>query len=626
MTPASFSTRVHAGSFSYRQILDLLSKWGPFILISIAFIAMFGWTWGRWVDVAEDLGRELYVPWQLAQGKVLYRDIAYFNGPLSPYFNALWFRVFGPGFWILVSANVGVILAITALVFYTGKSLGNRFAATLASLVFLCAFAFSVIKPHGNFSYAAPYSHEMTHGILLCFGLMACFCRYHQTGRTRFVLGMGLCTGLLLLTKVEMCLAGITTGLAGLALVLMVRRWDAQKCSRLAGMFGLGLIVPPVAAFFFLSLAMPVSQALKGVFSPFMAFTYNGISSMPFYQIVMGLDTPGYNLMVMGRMFLGYLVVLGIMGLGAILWGRKIGLTGKIGMALAVLPPILVFAMYRRIGWAWIGRPYGLLCLGLLVWLAWGMWKNRQNFATMDVAAGRILFLILALSLLPKMFLNQRIFLYGFGLGMPATMVLIVAVTAWIPQAIKRNGGAGLAFCGGAACLVLMATVPYLEAVNMHLQSKVYAVGQGVDQMYWSTRALAFNKFLEYMQKTIPQEKTLSAMPGCAMFNYLSRRPNPSGYITCIPPEMTMFGQENILNGYKNAPPDYIILVHRDDRQYGARFFGQDYGLDLFAWVAANYDELVVMEPRPFQGNVGGYLLMKRKGPDKATLSESREP
>ena len=39
-------------------------------------------------------GRELYVPWQLTQGKVLYRDIESIFGPLSPYLNALWMRLF----------------------------------------------------------------------------------------------------------------------------------------------------------------------------------------------------------------------------------------------------------------------------------------------------------------------------------------------------------------------------------------------------------------------------------------------------------------------------------------------------------------------------------------------------
>jgi hypothetical protein len=50
--------------------------------------ALLAWTWRKWPDILVDFGRELYIPWQLVSGKVLYVDIAYFNGPLSPYLNA----------------------------------------------------------------------------------------------------------------------------------------------------------------------------------------------------------------------------------------------------------------------------------------------------------------------------------------------------------------------------------------------------------------------------------------------------------------------------------------------------------------------------------------------------------
>ena len=56
---------------------------------------LLAFTWRRWPDVLVDFGRELYVPWRLAEGAILYRDVAYFNGPFSPYFNAVLFRVFG---------------------------------------------------------------------------------------------------------------------------------------------------------------------------------------------------------------------------------------------------------------------------------------------------------------------------------------------------------------------------------------------------------------------------------------------------------------------------------------------------------------------------------------------------
>ena len=58
-------------------------------------------SWGAWPDVMVDFGRELYVPWRITLGEVLYRDLEWFNGPLSQYVNALWFRLFGVGAWTL---------------------------------------------------------------------------------------------------------------------------------------------------------------------------------------------------------------------------------------------------------------------------------------------------------------------------------------------------------------------------------------------------------------------------------------------------------------------------------------------------------------------------------------------
>ena len=68
--------------------------------------AMLAWSWGTWPNAYVDFGRELYVPWRLTEGEVLYRDIAWFNGPLSPSWNALLFGVFGTGLRVLVLANL----------------------------------------------------------------------------------------------------------------------------------------------------------------------------------------------------------------------------------------------------------------------------------------------------------------------------------------------------------------------------------------------------------------------------------------------------------------------------------------------------------------------------------------
>src|SRR3954453_24049279 len=85
--------------------------------IMIAFAIMIAWTWQRWPDPLVDFGRELYVPWQISQGKVLYRDLAYFNGPLSPYFNSIVFRLLGVSLRTLVLANIAICIAMVVMIY-----------------------------------------------------------------------------------------------------------------------------------------------------------------------------------------------------------------------------------------------------------------------------------------------------------------------------------------------------------------------------------------------------------------------------------------------------------------------------------------------------------------------------
>ena len=89
--PPRQSSQVNSSWVSFN--LAVLGRWAGVGVILIAGVTMLVISWRKWLDPTVDFGRELYVPWQLSQGQVLYRDIAYFNGPLSPYFNALVFVI-----------------------------------------------------------------------------------------------------------------------------------------------------------------------------------------------------------------------------------------------------------------------------------------------------------------------------------------------------------------------------------------------------------------------------------------------------------------------------------------------------------------------------------------------------
>ena len=158
---------------------------------------------------------------RLTQGEVLYRDLAFIGGPLSLYFHAFLFRLFGVSLTTLIGANLCVLAVITALLWWIFRRSGTAWSATIVTVFFLAVFAFGQYGLIANYNYVCPYRHEVTHGLALGLANVACLIRYRETRRTRWLLAGGCFLGLVVLTKVEMMLAaGLTTAVA---LVIIVR-------------------------------------------------------------------------------------------------------------------------------------------------------------------------------------------------------------------------------------------------------------------------------------------------------------------------------------------------------------------------------------------------------------------
>ena len=220
---------------------------------------MLWWSWGRCPDVLVDFGRELYTAWQLSEGRTLYVDVAYFNGPLSPYWNALVFRCFGASVATLTLANAAVLGAILVLIYQLMSALAGRVAAWVGAMwiVLVCECGHYVV--HGNYNFLYPYSHETTHGMLASVASIWCFWRF-ITSRRRHWLARRLA-----------CRAGVLDQ-AGVLFSDRRRLCDRPAAGRVAAnptlrarwanwcVFLLALLVPPVISFGLLSLAMPCAR------------------------------------------------------------------------------------------------------------------------------------------------------------------------------------------------------------------------------------------------------------------------------------------------------------------------------------------------------------------------------
>ncbi len=130
-----------------------------------------------------DFGRELYVPWRLSLDEVLYRDVAHFNGPLSPWIHAALFRVTGPSYQALFTLNLVLFALFTALLARWIARSSGALAASLALAFLVPSLGLAQLAGIANYNWISPYSHELTHGTMLGLAAVAAACAAARPAR-----------------------------------------------------------------------------------------------------------------------------------------------------------------------------------------------------------------------------------------------------------------------------------------------------------------------------------------------------------------------------------------------------------------------------------------------------------
>ncbi|HUB25142.1 MAG TPA: glycosyltransferase family 39 protein [Tepidisphaeraceae bacterium] len=551
------------------------SATGPLIVASTG-IAMLIATWGTWPDPVTDFGKEVYLAWQLSLGQRLYIDVAYHLGPLSPYVNALVFKLFGSTLLTIEIFNIAICGLIAVLVYRLINRIAGPLAATAAGVTFLTLFAFLHFTPITDYNFICPYDHAHTHGLLLGLVAMAASDRFNRTGRVWAIILAGLAVGMAFLTRAELFLPAA----AGAGTILILGGRAGRRRSVLT--FSIGFLTPILIAYLCLGW-----RAVEGSW-PVVLET--SVAANPFYRSSMGtLDVAG-SLLRIGKWTVFWLVVL-VPPLyvgrrwppGALLWGAAaaylVGSKNDAGEAFSPLP---------------------LALIGCAILL---MWRPPEIRA---LSAG---LLIYAFVLLAKIILNARIYHYGFVLAMPATILVVAIGIGWTNPAFR----AGLI----GALVVLIAA--YISFGRGLILGQKFIVGEGPNQFYADERGRQLEVVLNYLRATAQPGQTLAVMPEGAMLNFLAVMPNPTPYWSFNPPysffspgEGEAAGEEKIVGSLQSHPPDWIALVAEDLSDFGTPFFGTDYGVRICDFVTRNYRTELTVGISPFKHQGFGMLLMRR--------------
>ena len=554
-------------------------------------------SWQKWPDVLIDFGRELYVPWQLSKGAVLYKDIAYLNGPWAAYFNSLVFSWFGRGLFNIALVNLSVIGLITWFIYYFFKRFTNWTTALACGLVFLTMFAFSQYIETANYNFVCPYSHDLTHGILFSFCAIFVFLKYLKKQKPVKLIIMGVFTGVVFLTKMEVFLALAISLFTGL-MITAKRRFPATL------IFIGGFLLPVSGFIIFLSLYMPVGKVGVSLLFAYTTLVKSAVVSSQFYRIIGGTDLLFSNLIALARTALLLGLILFSFGCISYLLGRlnarlRNAAIAGLGLIIILLLPKIV----NNIFWWEIGRVLPLVSIGLIVYLS----KRLQ------ASKGLFVFTLFGLLLLLKMIFNAHIFHYGFALALPAALVFVSVLLFYVPFALdkifKNKHTIGLFTWG----LVLLIMISHLMLTYLIYLPKTYPIGWGKDLIL--TKPSQKNRIISRTLAKIDQfqaRDTFVVFPDGIMMNYLSERNSSVGYTNFMPSELEMFAEEKILNSLRKNPPDYVILVDIDTSEYGAACFGKDYARNIFSWIKSSYEPVDQFGQTPFIGKGFGVIIAKQ--------------
>ena len=595
-------------------------------LHAVTFVALTWWSWRKWADPLVDFGRELYIPWQLSNDKVLYRDIAHLFGPFSQYLNALWFRLFGVSLTTLIVSNLAILAATVAGIHYLFAESCGPSAATAASMVVLLLFGFSqYVDDTGNYNFVCPYSHEATHSIALAVAVMVCLYRGVRDGHVRWFALAGVLFGFVLLTKAETSLAMAVAAAAGLGCAMALDRQGFRVAAVRTSAFVGCVPAPSLGFLIYLSRHMPLAAAVRGLAGAWTTILVGAAARNVFYLRGMGLDDPLGNGMRMLKMFLGFVLLVAALAAVDTAWPQRFRRSRNRSVAqrivtLAILilslGAILIVSVVA-VPWTQFPRALPLISLSAVVVFA-AMFIARRNDRAAAVAfVPLVMWSTFSFVLLGKIMLNARIYHYGFYLAMPATLVLAVVLVWLVPRWLHNGAGGGAIFRTVATLVCASGMAVYFGISQRLYRMKTLEIGSGGDAIFafgpateW--RGTALIDTLRALEAT-PRDATLAVLPEGVMINYLSRRGNPTPYINLMMPELLTFGESVIRRTFEMAPPDYILLVHRGTTEYGVPYFGSDprNGQAIMDWIGRRYTTVEVIGRTPLREGGYGIAILK---------------
>lgn len=528
---------------------------------------LFALTWAHWGDISIDNGREMYVPWELTQGKTLYRDIWYLYTPGGPYLNSFLFQFFGVRLSVLYWAGSLSALGCSLLLYLTGIQLSSWPAGwTAAAIVLAQAFVPDL------FCFPLPYSFGAVYGSLATSFFLWLAVHATRDSNRQWIFAAGITAAAAFAFKQEFG-AGCY---AALAVLIALRGLQADSLRSVK--FDLlstlpGIALPLVMIAWMVSLrgvefitqanimSWPSNYFMKVYGLRWLRYTGLAMDAKALLKAVAGLGAVLVYILLR-RLFkryglgwrtfrIGVAVVIGLAG--ADLWAGRIG---ELAVRSLVFPPAMVLLIVIAIPVAAVAA-----------------WRKRWS----PISTGMVLLCCLAAAVAVRMLVGIRTEGYPIYYDGPVILAFLLLTEVMLFGTSRR---ASEAIRPGQWPLYLavlaIGSIPVAQMFAQQWKTTALKTGRGVIYLN-SAMAQEYAAAIDFMKRAASVGRYTLSVPEDTGLYFLSETHCPTRIFAFTPggiaPEE--MGQE--IRDIDRKPVQYLIWSNRTFPEYGATDFGTDF-------------------------------------------------
>jgi 4-amino-4-deoxy-L-arabinose transferase-like glycosyltransferase len=601
-------------------------------LIAVSFIFGLAVSWERWGNPLVDCGREMNQPLRLARGEMLYSDVRHIYGPLSPYINALLYRIFGPSLAVLYADGIFTAMIILALVYWLSRRLMGRMPAAAATLsvMWLCAF-----KQAGN--YVLPYSYSALHGCALGLLSLALVVRFLERREESTATSSGdasakglalprrsvdvslamagAAAGLAMLAKTEMGLAAVSAGVIAAALA-------GYPSVRRAMTFG-AIFITPVAILVLGVYAYIASRVGWHSLAQdsLLFFRHLPPELVYFNKRVSGFDQPLQSVASIIGAAVRVSALAAVVGTVSMLltWGKGDRVRGHVpltdlssvsdaGRASYALIWLLLAGSLLIVVVPFAGAlnfekgPYLAMPLLLVGLMGREFVRYRREPSKRRVDSQTIIVFIVtvyALASLARVILRVRSGGAYSSYMLPASV--IVFTYAWVqPFAnLFRQTDTRRLARNIAVALILLDVAITASLLSFRFRDRnTYVLNTDRGTMVAiPDLGQSINEAIAFIKRETTLGEPVAVMPEGTSLNFFTDRPNPLREEITTPGYLDREGEERAIRQLLQSDTRLVLVANRATSEFGPEAFGRDYCQTLMRWIEQNYEACAIFGP-----------------------------